>query len=67
MDLVDGVWCEVVYALDKQLRWIEKNFQPGSKARAGALAGAGARDEDDGATTGGWWRRARCGTRPGRW
>ena len=31
MDLVDGVWCEVVYALDKQLRWIEKNFQPGTK------------------------------------
>ena len=34
VDLVDGVWCEVVYALDKQLRWIEKNFQPGKCRRA---------------------------------
>jgi len=31
LEFVDGVWCEVVYALDKQLRWIEKNIQPGTK------------------------------------
>ena len=31
LEFVDGVLCEVVYALDKQLRWIEKNIQPGTK------------------------------------
>ena len=31
LKFVDGVLCEVVYALDKQLRWIEKNIQPGTK------------------------------------
>ena len=30
-EFIDGVLCEVVYALDKQLRWIEKNIQPGTK------------------------------------
>ena len=31
LDTVDGVVCEVVYALDKQLDWIAKNMQPGTK------------------------------------
>ena len=69
MDLVDGVWCTRLN-LDKQLRWIEKNFQPGTKLKGQsacrrACGRTGARDEERRRPAGGGG--ARFETHPGRW
>ena len=47
------------------MRWIEKNFQPGTK-RVQARLRAQELAMKNGETTGGWWRRARWLRDPSR-